>query len=66
MEDRITQYLEIEQMIPAPAQGILALEILEGDTETARLLDALCDGETEAAVCAERGFLKAIGGDCHI
>ena len=66
MEDRITQYLEIEQMIPAPAQGILALEILEGDTETARLLDALCDGETEAAVCAERGFLKAIGGDCHV
>lgn len=66
MEDRITQYLEIEQMIPAPAQGILALEILEGDTETARLLDALCDGETEVAVCAERGFLKAIGGDCHV
>lgn len=66
MEDRITQYLEIEQMIPAPAQGILALEILEGDTETARLLDALCDGQAEAAVRAERGFLKAIGGDCHV
>lgn len=66
MQDKITRYLETEEMIPAPAQGILALEIREGDEETARLLDALHDEETAEAMRAERGFLQNIGGDCHI
>ena len=66
MEGRITRYLEPEEMIPAPAQGILALEIREGDTELLELLDALSDEDTEQAAEAERGFLLEIGGDCHI
>ena len=66
MEERITRYLEPEEMIPAPAQGILALEIREGETELLKLLDALSDEETEQAAAAERGFLREIGGDCHV
>lgn len=66
IQEKITQYLEIEQMIPAPAQGVLALEICEEDISTKKLLDNLYDEQTEAAVCAERGFLKAVGGDCHM
>lgn len=66
MEERITRYLEPEEMIPAPAQGILALEIREGETELLKLLDALSDEETEQAAAAERGFLCEIGGDCHV
>lgn len=66
MEGRITRYLEPEEMIPAPAQGILALEIREGDTELLELLDALSDEDTEQAAEVERGFLREIGGDCHI
>ncbi len=66
MAERITEYLEPDQMIPAPAQGVLALEIREGDEVTSRMLNALSHGETEAAVEAERGFLQRIGGDCHI
>ena len=62
MEERITLYLEPEEMIPAPAQGILALEIREGETELLKLLDALSDEETEQAAAAERGFLREIGG----
>lgn len=66
MQNRITCYLEPEQMIPAPAQGILALEIRNEDGELRRLLDALGDDETAAVAEAERIFLQAMGGDCHM
>lgn len=66
MEDRITQYLEPEQMISAPAQGILALEICEGEQKLLEMLNRLSDEETEAAAAAERGFLQQMGGSCHV
>lgn len=66
MQDRITQYLETEEMIPAPAQGILALEIREEDTALLQMLDALSDEETACVMEAERGFLQEIGADCHL
>ena len=66
MEDRITQYLEPEEMIPAPAQGILALEICQGEQKLLEMLNRLSDEETDAAARAERGFLRQMGGSCHI
>ena len=66
MQDRITQYLDVEQMIPAPAQGVLALEIRKGDGRLLEMLDALSDAETMKAVEAEREFLLEMGGDCHV
>lgn len=66
MKDRITCYLEPEEMISAPAQGVLALEIREEENVLRELLDALSDEETNRAAEAERGFLQEIGGDCHI
>lgn len=66
LQDRITQYLEAEEMIPAPAQGILALEIRQGDARLLSMLDRLCDEETVQAAQAERGFLQEIGGSCHV
>lgn len=66
MQDRITQYLETEEMIPAPAQGVLALEIRKGEERLLEMLNLLRDEETMKAVEAERGFLQEIGGDCHV
>lgn len=66
MRDRITRYLETEEMIPAPAQGILALEIRKREGKLLAMLNALCDRETAEAAEAERGFLQNIGGDCHV
>lgn len=66
MQERITKYLDAEEMIPAPAQGILALEIRDGDERVSRMLDALSDEETMKFMEAERGFLRQIGGDCHV
>ncbi|MCI8918947.1 MAG: hydroxymethylbilane synthase [Eubacterium sp.] len=66
LEERITQYLPPAQMIHAPAQGILALEIRTDDKVLLEMINALSDEETVQAAAAERGFLELIGGDCHI
>lgn len=62
----ITQYFEPEQMIPAAAQGTLALELREDHKELSGQVNALSDIVTEEITCAERLFLKGTGGDCHM
>lgn len=66
MADRITCYLEAENMISAPAQGILALEVREEEAALREMLDALSDEDTNLAMETERGFLQEMGGDCHL
>lgn len=58
----ITQYFEPEQMIPAAAQGTLALELREDHEELFEQVNALSDIVTEEITCAERLFLKGTGG----
>lgn len=66
MEHMITEYLEPEQMVSACAQGALALEIKEDSRVLKELLDSFADEESQACVEAERAFLKAVGGGCHV
>jgi hydroxymethylbilane synthase/uroporphyrinogen III methyltransferase/synthase len=65
-ESEITQYFSVEEMIPAPAQGVLALELRADDTELLKMVNALSDERTDREVRAERSFLKKVGGDCHL
>ena len=65
-EQEITCYLEPDQMIPAPAQGTLALEVKADNIQLIRKLNRLSDQETDICVKAERQFLKQIGGSCHL
>ena len=60
----ITETLEPVQMLPAPAQGALAVECRAGDTELAALLSELDDADTRAAVTAERALLAALEAGC--
>ena len=53
-------------MLPAPAQGILALEIREDDKETEKIIDSIKDNITKVQIDAERGFLIGVNGSCHI
>lgn len=66
MEDKITQYLTSSQMISAPAQGVLALEVRKNNYELIAMLDAFCDEEINLAVKAERAFLERMGGGCYM
>jgi len=66
LREIITQYLEPEIVIPAPAQGALALEIHRENKILFKMLNALGDQIEEQKILAERTFLKQIEGGCHI
>ena len=57
--------MSVDEIIPAPAQGTLALELRADNTELLAKLNALADEDTDRCVQMERAFLKQIGGDCH-
>jgi hydroxymethylbilane synthase len=66
MADRISQLLPIEVSIPAVAQGVLAIEIREGDDRVRDLVRAaIHDEPTYAKMLAERAFLVRMGGSCQ-
>jgi hydroxymethylbilane synthase len=62
--DVVTEALEPVQMLPAPAQGALAVECRAGDTGLAELLAELDDADTRAAVTAERTLLAELEAGC--
>lgn len=66
MEDVITEYLPLEKMIPAPSQGILAIEIRENDKIIETMLQGIEDQETMIQREAERSFMDSLGGSCHV
>jgi hydroxymethylbilane synthase len=53
------------EMLPAPAQGAVGIEILGGNARVRALLDPINDAETFACVMAERAFLATLSADCH-
>ena len=62
--DDVTETLEPVQMLPAPAQGALALECSAGNSRLAELLAELDDADTRAAVTAERTLLAELEAGC--
>jgi hydroxymethylbilane synthase len=66
LASRVTQVLEPDRFLPAPAQGAIGVEIRAEDAELAERLLALDHGPTRLATAAERAFLEALGGWCHI
>lgn len=56
----------LEDFLPAPGQGAVAVEIRADDRETDLLFAALHDEDTDAAVRAEREVLRSSGGGCHL
>jgi len=62
--DAVTESLEPVQMLPAPAQGALAVECRAGDSELVAVLAELDDADTRAAVTAERALLAELEAGC--
>jgi hydroxymethylbilane synthase len=55
-----------EEMLPAVAQGALALEARGDDAATLKRLSVLEDKATRIRIEAERGFLARIEGGCQV
>ncbi len=51
-------------IVPAPAQGALALQARVDRTDARRIVSTLDDPETRASVECERAFMKAMSGGC--
>jgi hydroxymethylbilane synthase len=60
----VTETLEPVQMLPAPAQGALAVECRADDSRLAALLAELDDADARAAVTAERVLLAELEAGC--
>lgn len=66
LKECISYYLPTNIMVPAPAQGALAIEIRENDSYIEDIIYHIKDEITEIQVAAERGFLSGVNGSCHV
>jgi hydroxymethylbilane synthase len=58
--------LEPMEFIPAPAQGVLAIQIRENDKELFEKLQAIHDPEVAEQIAVERKVLNLFEGGCHM
>jgi hydroxymethylbilane synthase len=65
-EARISAVLPIEACVPAPGQGIIAVEAREGDARALAPLTSIADVPATAALTAERAVVTRLGGGCQM
>jgi hydroxymethylbilane synthase len=64
-ESRISFRAPASLCVPAPGQGIVAIEIREDDEATRRAVTAINDAAADAALTAERTVVETLGGGCQ-
>jgi hydroxymethylbilane synthase len=62
---RITALMPVEDMLPAVAQGAIAIEVRSDDADMPRLLASINHEATALCVAAERAFLARLDGSCR-
>ncbi len=63
--NRISLTLPADACVPAPGQGIIAIEIREGDNQVGAAVAAITDARAADALAAERALVEALGGGCQ-
>jgi len=57
--------LDTARFVPAPGQGVLALEGRADDHSAREAALAICDGDTFACLLAERALARGLDAGCH-
>jgi hydroxymethylbilane synthase len=65
LANKISIVFDPAQFIPAPAQGALAVQVRDDDTETKEIVSRLDDKEARITTTAERLVFAALGCGCH-
>jgi hydroxymethylbilane synthase len=56
----------VDACVPAPGQGIIAIEVREDDARAREVVAALNDPTSRSALAAEQAVVAALGGGCHL
>ncbi len=65
MASRITMTLPASACVPAPGQGIVAIETREADEAVRQIVGRINDEDAGAALEAERALVETLGGGCQ-
>ena len=63
---RISAYLPTTVCVPAPGQGIIAVELRDDDSSTRDMLRRINDATSAVALAAEREVVVRLGGGCQM
>ena len=64
--DLVTQFFEVDEIVPAVGQGALGIEIRENDDRINTLLKEIRCQRSEVEVGVERVVLRELGGGCQV
>ena len=65
-EDRISFYLDVDDMLPAIGQGALGIETRTDNAQVLQLIRPLNHEPTRVCVSAERALSRTLYGGCHL
>lgn len=67
LDERISALLPADVCVPAPGQGIVAIELVQdAPREIRNLVHRISDADADAALLAERAVVAALGGGCQM
>ena len=64
--ERISAAIDVTACVPAPGQGIIAIEARADDRDTLAALAPVNDAPATAALAAEHAVVRALGGGCQV
>ena len=66
MADRVSEYLDPKEFVPAPGQGALAVEVRSDDSKVMEMVSHIDHRVTRREVTCERAFLEELGSGCSL
>ena len=65
LQEYITEYFNTEQMLPAPGQGAISVEVKKNNKEIIDIVSKINDEKTNLTTHYERSFMNELGGGCN-